>query len=361
MSKSVKVLADATTNVSDETWAAWTQHPIQVIRFGGNTLSRVFSFGLHNFAKSASRARKVSRDPEKLTPSQAQTMTTDPDDWRLVVSYGDDSSKVGVLDKAQLVDAYDHGTGSGTATARLRAMQDAEEVQWNDAKAQAAPSRSLGDVKTAVALPVTNLATLAVVGGGFGIATVPVGVAIARPWSAVVGAIAGAIALMLSFSFAAGLHREDVRLSRLDLLESLQPAGRWLTRIPAICAVLWTIAIAGLFYAVVPASGTKEPAKATFGPPQITTANDGTRTVELTVTWEHLSDDVAQVVTTVNGTGVKAERAYTADKNNDGTATVKVDRVTTHAPTTMTVTSQPVTEKGEAVGNAQTSKPLRIP
>jgi hypothetical protein len=165
----------------------------------------------------------------------------------------------------------------------------------------------------------------------------------------------------MSFSFAAAVHRYAIRLSRLDQLESLQPAGRSLTRIPVICALLWAIAVAGLFFAVVPASGEGKPPKATFGEPRTSTASDGTRTVELTVTWEHLPDDVARVTTTITGSGVQARNPYTAGRDADGTATVNVDQVTSQGPTTLTVTSQPVTSEGKEVGNAQTSKPLPVP
>lgn len=305
MTPTVTVLSDdGSINKSAEAWRAFQDEGTEVV---AGVAAPVLS--IRNSDDGSPAGPPV--DDAALSMDQVDLMLKTKR-WSLAIIVGDSAE---VLDRDALKAAK-----SRSADVRLRGLTEDEKVAL-DAVTTAA-SGTLGRLAAAETAPLTLVATIATVGGGFGYAASKD--TLARPGFMLAAAGVGVLGVILALLFGSWpMAPERIRLSRLDLVRERYDSMVKRAVLPGRVAVaVLGLAVVLAFFAIVPTASKPDPA-ATIGTPS--TAQSGTTLkAHLTVSWKDLADDAKQASTTVLQDG-KQLALDTSPKGSDNTVKQTVD------------------------------------
>jgi hypothetical protein len=277
---------DGRENMSLEVWRAFADAGTTVA--DGGSHPRV---GVRTVDDDGGSGGALPEDDAKLSAEQMVALLN-VSDWSLVIRLGRDDDEV--LDRAELAAA---AAADRERPARLRELNQDEAVAL--AAVVDGVAGTFGRLRAAKGLPLTTIGGAVAVVGAYGGAKAN----FTRPEYAVAAAVVGVLGVLLAgFLSNWRLGPDVVRLSRLDQVRTRYAAlvdrGSMQSKLTVVLTGLMIVLL--LLSVVLPAN--EEAPSLEIGTPAVT-RHDDARTIELTVTGEHLARSVVRVHTTVSQRG----------------------------------------------------------
>jgi hypothetical protein len=355
--RAVRVLSDdGKSNLSAEAWMAFNDELESVFqrdrrvplvgrlwpRFTRTLTVRTTRLELEANVEDAEGEGVAAPDPGPPGPTlnrrQVEAMLTDEAAWKLAMRNGD---KHEILDKGTLAEKW-RTADSFTPTVSTRQPQGGEPtvLKWQDDDLGA----DAGQIDKAVALPVTAVATVATLLGGYGLLGTD---NVHKPWLLAIAILLSLVAAGLAWRPTVDLETQTLRPGHLEEAElrygrSLHKGvrGAWIP-----LAVLGVSAVLALLAIVLPDSPSTSPKIAVADAGQ---TSEGVQ-AQVNVEWDALPEGATGVQSTVTGADGTQVAFRRTDKAPDGGAKqdfpVKIPQ-----PGEIEVHARAVNAKGTRVG-----------